>query len=260
MLKEFLQSISGPISSVAYTYPTGTVNGGPSVSPGGFFNKILNVLSSGAYGGNSGNSLGVYAGMQSQNMNSSVQSYVNSLNTYSGVHSGSKKSSRREAFAPGSVINILQAPPAPQAVPAGYAPLGQLTGGINPLQGFAGQSGAAAGITGGLPGSYGAGGMAGVMNLNGFSPMGNAGGSGKLSMLLMPVLSLVGLVKSLFGLRGLTNSEKVAHIDKNDLDYMNSLENYQVAENTDGSFDEEGYWDGEEVGGDNSFDISKLEM
>ena len=44
MLKEFLQSITGPASNVAFTYPSSNGFGGPSVTPQGVFTKLLNVL------------------------------------------------------------------------------------------------------------------------------------------------------------------------------------------------------------------------
>ena len=257
MFDQLLKSISGPISTMAYTYPTNTGTGSPSVTPGGFFSKLLNVLSAGAFGGNTNNFLGAYTGMQTQNLNPASQAYVNSLNSYNGANASLKKSSKREAFAPGSVISSLQTPPVPQATMNPY----QAAALMNPLQGFAGQAGISGGaIPGALTGAYGTAGASG--SPYGLSPMmgyGATGGLGKLSILLMPVIGVISLVKSLFSLRGITNSGEPVQINKNNLDYLASLKNYQRTQDTDGSFDEAGYWDDTSVENEN-FDSSKLEM
>ena len=260
MLKEFLQSISGPVSNIAYTFPSSNGINGPSVTAGGVFTKLLNVLSNGAYSG--GNSLSNYTTMlpQQQSSNPAVQAYLNSLNTYTGVTNS--KASKREAFSPGSVINSLQAPPMPQAV---VNPYGQLTAAINPLQGFANSQ---TGI-GGIPGASFTGALGATGSLiqpgmipgqNGFSPMGfGASGFGKWSMFLMPLISLVGLVKSFFGLGGIAGSGKPALIDRDTLAYQSSFKNYVKEEHTEGNFDEGAYW-GEDEGGESGLDSSKLEM
>ncbi len=256
MLQQLLQAISGPISNIAYTYPTGNAAGGPTVTPQGMFNKLLNVLSSGSYNSNPANFLGNYTNMQGQNFAPAAQAYVKSLNNYgNGVNINSNKASGREAFSPGAVISDLQMPPIPQTTSSSYSPFSQLAG-INPLQGFAGQ----AGTNGAAPGAFGTNSFTqqGMFpGVNGFTQP--TGGFGKLSTLLMPFISLIGLVKSLFGLRGIASSEQPMNVDRNSLDYTVSLGNYQQSQNTDGSFYEGGYWD-EEAAGDNSFDSSKLEM
>ena len=259
MLKEFLQSIAGPASNVAFTYPSSNGFGGPSVTPQGVFTKLLNVLSNG--GGSSNNFLGTYNTMQAQQQNpAAVQAYLNSLNNYGVVSANSKK---QEAFSPGSVISNLQAPPIPQQ---GFNPYSQLAGAINPLQGFAGQSSATA--TGAIPGAvgtFGAGGLIpgqvtpGAYGMPGGFSMPGAGGFGKWSMFLMPLISLIGLMKSFFGFGRGTSSMKPVQIDKDALDYKVSLQNYERDQRTDGSFDETSYW-GEGEEGESGFDSSKLEI
>ena len=266
MLKEFLQSISGPVSNIAFTYPSSNGFGGPTVTPQGMFTKLMNVLSSGSYGGASSNSLSAYTNIQGQNLNpAAVQAYINSLNGYA-AGTGSKK---REAFSPGSVVNSLQLPPMPQAIPTSYSQTGQLVAAINPLQGFANSQ---TGITNGaLSGTVGALGTVGglmqpgqmIPGLNGFSPMGfgSSSGFGKWSMFLMPLISLVGLVKSLFSLRGGIGSMKPTPTDRDTLAYQSSLTKYAVEDRTEGNnFDDsDNYW-GEGESGEGSFDSSKLEM
>ena len=260
MLKEFLQSISGPVSNIAFTYPSSNGFGGPTVTPQGMFTKLMNVLSNGSYGGANSNSLSAYTNIQGQNLNpAAVQAYMNSLNGYAA----GTDSKKREAFSPGSVVNNLQLPPMPQQV---IDPYGQLAGISNPLQSSVTTTGAIPGV---LPGAVGALGTVGglmqpgqmIPGLNGFSPMGfgSSSGFGKWSMFLMPLISLVGLVKSLFSVRGGINSMKPAPIDRETLAYQSSLKDYAKEEHTEGNFDEDAYW-GEGESGEGSFDSSKLEM
>lgn len=257
MLKEFLQSISAPVSNIAFTYPSDNGLGGPTVTRQGMFTKLLNVLSNGTYGGANSNSLSAYTNMQTQGQNfnpAAAQAYMNSLNNYAGTETNSKK---REAFSPGSIINSLQLPPVPQGFPNSYSQTGQ-------LQGFANSQ---TGITnGGMPqAAIGALGVSGLMQsgqmipgLNNFSA--GSSGFGKWSMFLMPLVSLVGLVKSFFSLGGIAGSVP-AHIDRDTLAYQGLLKEYVKAEHTEGNFDEDAYWDEGEGGeNENSFDTSKLEM
>ena len=256
MLKEVLQSLSGPASNIAFTYPSSNGFGGPSVTPQGVFTKLLNMLSKGG----ASNFLGTYTTMQApgQNFNqaAAAQAYANSLaggqNFYGAVN---QKPSQREAFSPGSVINSLQAPPIPQQ---GFDPYGQLAGAINPLQGFAGQSGVT--TTGALPGAGSL--IPGQISPGGYSlpggfSMPGAGGFGKWSMFIMPLVSLVGLLKSFFGFGGMA-AMKPVQINKEALDYKISLQKYDKAERTDGSFDDD-YW-GEGEGESEGIDSSKLEI
>lgn len=263
MLKEFLNSLSGPVSNIAFTYPSGNGIGGPSVGPQGIFNKLLNTLSNGANGGGQLGYLNGYSTMQGQNASAAAQAYANSLNGGQDFNALTQHNNLQQAFSPGSVVNTLQAPPSPQAFPVGYPQVAQLaTIGNNPLQGFAGAAGG--GIPGAIPGGaigtaglagggIGAAGLTGLIN-----PLGNSGGFGKISMFLMPLVGLVGVVKSLISFRGLRNSFQPVKIDKEAIDYKVSLENYQKQMHTEGSFDDD-YWGEEEYQG-NSFDESKMEM
>ena len=269
MLKEFLQNITGPVSNIAFTYPSSTGVGGPTVGPKGVFTKLLNVLSNGALNGGGSNFLGGYTTMlpQGQNLNPAAQAYANSLAGGQGFFGAvNQKSSTREAFSPGAVINTLQAPPLPQTYSNSYSQLGQLTTAINPLQGFANSQ--TAGITpgvipGGVTGGFGAGGlipgqMPGVYGLPGGFGMPGAGGLGKWSMFLMPLIGLLGFVKSLFGLRGAGGLLQPVQIDKEALDYKISLEKFGKEEHAEGSFDDS-YW-GDDEGSGSGFDPEKLEM
>ncbi len=264
MLKEFLNSISGPLSNVAFTYPSGNGVGGPSVGPQGIFNKLLSALSNGSNGGGQLGYLNGYTTMQGQNASTAAQAYANSLNGGQDFNALTQHNNLQQAFSPGSIVNTLQAPPSPQAFPGGYSQVAQLaTIGNNPLQGFAGAAGA--GVPGTLPGAgigtaglagggIGAAGLTGLIN-----PLGNgSGGFGKISMFLMPLVGLVSVVRSLIGFRGLRNSMQPVSIDKEAIDYKISLENYQTQQHTEGSFDDD-YW-GEEEYKSNNFDESKLEM
>ena len=260
MLKEFLQNLSGPMSNIAYTYPSNNVIGGPTVTPKGIFSKILNVISNGA---STSNFLGTYTNMQAPQNPAAAQAYLNSLNSY-GVGSAVKT---KEAFSPGSSINTLQVPPLPQTIPYSYPQLNQLNAAVNPLQGFAGQNGASAGaipggVTGGSfsPGGFGQPGQM-IPGLNGFSPMGlGSGAFGKWSMFIMPLVGLLGLLRSLFSLKGTSGSMQPVQINKDALDYKVSLENTEKNLRTEGPLDDD-YWgeDGESNAG-NGFDLSKLEM
>ena len=263
MLQELLQAISRPASNIAFTYPSSSGVGGPTVGPQAVFSKLLNMLSGGA---NGGNFLSSYTAMQAQqqNMNPAAQAYLNSLQGTNGVTNGTSNN-QREAFAPGSVVSSSQTMPALQTA---YNPSQAIFASqvMNPLQGFAGQAGVAGSIPGGigttglpgsLPGSLGG----GLPGSYGYSPTGyGSTGFGKLSMFIMPLVSLVGLVKSLFGLRGATGSEQAVRIDKNKLDYVASLENYRKEQSTDGSFDEDAYWGEGASSDEGNFDSSKLEM
>lgn len=266
MLKEFLQNITGPVSNIAFTYPSGTGVGGPTVGPKGIFNKLLNVLSNGAYNGGGSNFLGGYTTMlpQGQNLNPAVQAYTNSLSGGQGFPGVvNQQYPNREAFSPGAVINTLQAPPSPQTY--SYSQLGQLATGINPLQGFANSQ--TTGITpgaipGAVTGSFGTGSlmpgqMQGAYSFPGGFSMPGASGLGKWSMFLMPLIGLLGFVKSLFGLRGAGAMQPV-QIDKEALDYKISLEKFGKEEHTDGSFDDS-YW-GDDERSESDFDPEGLEM
>ena len=266
MLKEFLQNISGPVSNIAFTYPSNTGVGGPTVGPQGVFNKLLNVLSKGAFNGGGSNFLGGYTTMlpQGQNLNPAAQAYANSLAGGQGFFGAvNQKSSAREAFSPGAVINTLQAPPLAQTYSNSYSPFGQLATAINPLQGFANSqtAGVTAGaIPGAVTGSFGTGipgQMPGAYGLPGGFSMPGAGGFGQWSMFLMPLIGLLGFVKSLFSLRGSSAMQPV-QIDKEALDYKISLEKFGKEEHTDGSFDDS-YW-GNDEGSGSSIDPEKLEM
>ncbi len=262
MLQEFLSAISRSVSTTPVVNPYASGAGGTNIPIQSVFGKMLNNLL-GAFTGNSSNMFNSTQGYggQMQSSNPAIQAYSNSLAGGQGFFGAVQpQASQREAFSPGSVINTLQAPSL-QMIPNSYSPISQLTNAVNPLQGFAGQAGAG-GFA--LPGQFGAGGLAlpglagqFIPGPYGATPNG-AGGFGKLSMLLMPLVGLVGIVKSLFSLRGM-GAMKPFQRDENSLvAYRNSLENYNKAQHTDGSFDEGNYWgEGE---GEDSFDSSKLEI
>ncbi len=273
MLQEFLSTINSSVSNTAFTNPYGNgVNIPPQAVLGKMFKSLL-----GAFTGNPGSPTNTANFAQSYNGQNqgAAQAYANSLAGGQGFF-GAVQPSKREAFSPGSIINSLQSPPVPQ----GFAnPYGQLNTGINPLQGFAGQGGITAGgipgTIGGIPG--GAGGIPGGVgafgagNLGGFAQPGTipglngitSGAFGKWSAFLMPLVGLLGAVKSFFGLRRTVGFMNPVQIDKEALDYKISLDNFSKEQNTDGSFDET-YWDEGEgsraSGNENSFDESKLEM
>lgn len=263
MLKEFLSAINRSVSNTAFSNPYGN---GINIPPQAAFGKLFNNLLS-AFTGNQTNTFNQMQGYngngQNQNYNPAAQAYANSLAGGQNFFGATQpKTSNREAFSPGSVISTLEVPPLPQAIPNSYSQTGQLINAINPLQGFAGQAGVAAGA-GAIPGAVGAFGAGGGLvqpgqfmpGSYGYSQMGGAGIFGKLSMFIMP---LVSLVKSLFGLRGIAGAMQPVQID-NALAYQNSLENYGKQEQTQGSFDESGYW-GEDEGESNGFESSNLEM
>ena len=263
MLKELLKAITGSVQTTAFTYPSGN---GIKVSPQATFGKMFNNLL-GAFTGNPANTFNPMQGYsgQVQNYNSASQAYANSLAGGQGFSGAAAyKPSQREAFAPGAVITSLQAPPLPQTLPDPYSQIGQLTGAINPLQGFA-NSQVGGAIPGAVTGTFGAGSlipgqaMPGAYGLPGGYGMPTSSGLGKWSMLLMPLIGVVNLVKSFFGLRGIANSMQPVQIDKDAVDYKIALDNYTRGEHTEGSFDND-YWGEESIGEDSGFDSSKLEM
>ena len=261
MLQEFLNALSRSVSTTPFVNSYG---GGSNIPPKAAFGKMFNTLL-GAFTGNPANINNPMGGYntQAQGYGQTVQAYTNSIAGGQGFFNG-VQTSRREAFSPGAVINTLEVPPQ-QMIPNSYSQVGQLTAAINPLQGFANsQAGVTTGaIPGAVTGTFGGNGFAQpgqyMPGPNGFMPA-NTGIFGKWSTLLMPLISLVGLVKSLFGLRGLAGSLQPVQIDKDALDYRVSLQNYDKAQHTDGSFDDD-YW-GESGEGDSGsgFESSNLEM
>ena len=236
MFKQLLQALTGSTQIAAYTYPGANLGSNVHVPLQATFGNILSntyaSISSNPFSGLGG--LPMIPGQQgyapqAQNLGGITQAYNNAMQ-YMPAQNSRGSGHKREALAPGAVVNTLIAPPQP-----GASPLVQLATGINPLQGFAGQ---------GMPPTYSTTGPTNQLYPGQFmSPMGSGqGNGGLLQTLIGPVLGLFGLVKSFFGLRKELSSLQPASNPADGIQsYENSLNAYARIQNTDGAFDED-YW------------------
>ena len=228
MLKEILKALTGSVQTAAFSYPVGA-NIPPSQTFGRILNNTFNSLSANSFSG----PVGIPYGAQGQNP-AAAQAYQNSLLQYSSGFN-TKTNGKREVLSPGSVLTQLTAPPAQVNQFANQA-----APGIIPLQGFAGQGGV-------IQGSYPTTGINNQFLPATFgTPLGAGFGQiqGKLGILgfvIGPVLGIFGLFKSLFTLRSTMASLQPEKVNKEDISYKNTLENYAREESAEGGFDDS-YW------------------
>lgn len=241
MLRNLLNGFTGPATtsnySVPSTYYPGNYGGG-GIPQGISFSGILGSLI--PFGG-LGGGIQQFGGGIPGSIGGVPQGrgiLPQAINTFNNARGQGKR-----AFAPGAIlVNSNQALAQGQIPPQPLGIAQNQFAALNPLQGFAGQTG--------------------IQNINpqfiqpnqfAYAPNSFQGG-GILQILLIPVMGLFGAIKSLFGLRRTLANQEPIRIDREDLGYF-SYQDYVNEAYEPGQFDEPDLYEGKGFAESNDYHV-----